>query len=190
MECKVDWVPVPVAIYAEVGLGKACQSVHTFKEFFEPRGIAPESEAEAGELSDHIPNKNGYQHMLPDGVVVGVRMSFVKGRYQAEWCLPDRRLDIPDDKAISLKFPALVNTCAVAPHRVIRLSSAARGAFLGYQTMHKFKVKRARDANDADSGAEYGIAPWNLGQLSACLLMWDIVWGKKKSYRTRRLRGR
>ena len=35
---------------------------------------------------------------------------------------------------------------------------------------------QARDASDADEGAEMGIAPWKLGNLAACILLWGVLW--------------
>ena len=39
------------------------------------------------------------------------------------------------------------------------------------------QVKTFRDNGDANNAAEYGIAPWKLGQLAAARLMWDVMWG-------------
>ena len=107
-------------------------------------------------------------------------MTLVNGRYRAERRLPNRKVDIPDDRNISLRMPEFVHRCAQSPHRQIGLTPDARGAFLSYATMYNVKVKTARDSDDADAGAEWGIAPWKLGMLSASLLLWDILWGATK----------
>ena len=73
-------------------------------------------------------------------------------------------------------MPEFVHCCAQTPHRQIALTNEALGAFMSYATMYNVKVKQARDSDDADAGAEWGIAPWKLGMLSASLLLWDILW--------------
>ena len=129
------------------------------------------------EQDQYVPNADGYEHQLPDGVWVRVRLALTEGSDQVEWCIPDRQVDVPDDRNILKKFPGFIKKCALTAHREIILSQQARGMFLSYSTFYNVKVKLARDGNDADAGAEWGIAPWKLGQLSACLLMWDMLWG-------------
>eukprot|EP00972_Heterocapsa_arctica_P028488 4190943-Heterocapsa_arctica.AAC.1 len=74
-------------------------------------------------------------------------------------------------------MPDLVRRCACCPHRVMILSDDASASFQSYNCMYNVKVKQARDSNDSDSGAEWGIAPWKLGMLAASLFLWDILWG-------------
>ena len=114
--------------------------------------------------------------MLPDGVSVHVRMELVSGKYEAQWLIPDRRIDIPDELNVMKAFPDFIKLCAKLPHRVLTMTPTARATFLSFQTLSNVRVKQARDLADADTGAEYGIAPWKLGQLSSALLMWDFLW--------------
>ena len=182
LTCQADWFPIPREIHAAVGLGNACDNVHVFKEFFEGNLFADgePDDADDADPQTHLPDATGYQHILPDGVHIRVRMTLVNGRYRSEWRLPNRKVDIPDDRNISLRMPGFVHRCAQTPHRQIGLTPDARGAFLSYATMYNIKVKTARDSDDADAGAEWGIAPWKLGMLSASLLLWDILWGVVK----------
>lgn len=181
LKCVVAWFPIPHEIIADVGLGDAGKNVHAFVHFFGDHGY-PDANSDDDSVgpSDpplHVPDADGYEHTLPDGVSINVRMRFVDGRYRMEWRIPDRKIKIPPTHDIFSHMTKFVKLCKVAPHRVIKLTTEARGVFLGYQTMYNIKVKQSRDAHDADAGAEYGIAPWKLGQLAACLLMWDILWG-------------
>ena len=179
LTCQADWIPIPREIHAAVGLGNSCDNVHVFKEFFEGNLFADgePDDADDADPQTHVPDATGYQHILPDSVHIRVRMTLVNGRYRAEWRLPNRKVDIPGDRNISLRMPGFVHQCAQTPHRQIGLTPDARGAFLSYATMYNIKVKTARDSDDADAGAEWGIAPWKLGMLSASLLLWDILWG-------------
>ena len=109
---------------------------------------------------------------------VFVRMALASGRYVAQWRLPHRDIPIPPEFDIMKRAPILVEHCSQrGPHSVLRLSDTARGRFFSYQTYYNIKVKRARDQNDADGGAEHGIGPWKLGMLAACLFLSDIMWG-------------
>jgi hypothetical protein len=182
LACKFIWVPIPTEIHSSVGLGSVCRNIHTFRDFVKCDADEEEGldDGEAPDQPIHVPSAEGHMHTLPDGVEVPIRMVLVAGRYRVEWCLPDRKVDIPDDHNIAKRMPAFIAECALMAHRKISLTDAARGAFLSYQTMYNIKVATARAANDADNGAEYGIAPWKLGQLSACLLLWDILWGVKR----------
>ena len=190
VECVVDWVPVPLEVQSIIGL-EECTSANAFQHFFAAAGIPePNGEDAAAEVLEpvdmddvdppiHIPDPRGYEHTLPDNVQTRVRMHYVSGRYRLEWQLPNRMMVIPVDKDVALRMKDFIKHGAQTPHRKITLAAEARGAFLSFQTMYNIKVKQARDANDADAGAEWGIAPWKLGQLSAALLLWDIMWGAK-----------
>jgi hypothetical protein len=177
--CNMKWVPVPPEVQSAVGLGQ-CSSVHAFVHFFNPTAAAsPRDGEDDSALPASVPDLNGFQHTLPDKVVTRVRMMYFQGRYRLEWQLPDRRLKIPDTMDISSRMQKFIKHGMQTPHRKITLSDEARDEFISFQTMYNIKVKQARDANDADSGAEHGIAPWKLGQLSAALLLWDIMWDVK-----------
>ena len=182
---KVLWVPVPSEIHAAMGLSPHCETVHTFRSHYHPEGADGGLVEEGDPWDDEpdcepfVPDQDGYEHQLPDGVWVRVRMALVDHRYQVEWCIPDRQVDIPGDRRILDRFPHFIKLCAQMPQREIVFTVGARGMFLSYQTFYNVKVKQARDKMDADAGAEFGIAPWKLGQLAACLLMWDILWGTK-----------
>jgi hypothetical protein len=174
LKCRADWFPVPNELLEDVGLG-SCGSLATFKAFFK---IAEEEDIdEGGEFQEHVPSKDGVDHVLPDLVPVCVRMSLEGGRYRLMWLLPDRQLEIPEDMQVAERFKTFLKHGAQTPHRTIEMTTAGKGAFKGYQTMYNIKVKMSRDENDPDAGAEWGIAPWKLGQLAAALLCWDIMWG-------------
>ena len=198
---KQTWVTVPDVLLDPMGLGKQCRTIAEFEEFYKsPRA---EEVAQGGEEQDPMPwdqeamegeedlaatpprrpdfvpdGGRGFPHVLPDGVTVPVRMAWSQAvnKFVVQWCLPDRLVAIPDHLDIMKKFPQLIVWCKQVPHRNILLSDEARGTFLSYQTHFNVKVKVARDANDVNLGAEYGAAPWKLGMLAACLLMWDVLW--------------
>jgi len=130
-------------------------------------------------LPPYVPDVNGCSYTLPDDVITKVRLSYSAGRYRLEWLLPDRTMEVPDNLNVFERMKKFIKHGMQTPHRVITLTHEARGAFVSFQTMYNIKVKQSRDRNDVDGGAEYGIAPWKLGQLSAALLLWDIMWDVK-----------
>lgn len=167
---------------AAVGLA-GCSSIHGFRSHVMPETMSGPDEEEIDdgdfELPVFVPDQSGHKYRLPDGVEVQLRMYYVQGRYRLEWQLPRRSVHIPEDKDPFVRMKKFIKHGMEAPHRKITLSEEARGAFMSFQTMYNIKVKQARDENDADSGAEWGIAPWKLGQFSAAILLWDIMWGVK-----------
>jgi hypothetical protein len=64
---------------------------------------------------------------------------------QVEWLLPDRRLDVPDDRNILVQLPVFLKEQIRVPHRKIVMSEEARGVFSSFQTMYNIKVKKATD---------------------------------------------
>ena len=72
---------------------------------------------------------------MPDNVEIRARMALVSGRFRAERRLPNCKVDIPDDRNISLRTPHFVHRCAQTPHRQTALTTDARGTFLSYTTM-------------------------------------------------------
>ena len=176
---KAVWAPLDNDILVDLEMSEQFKSVHAFHLHYGAATEDGEFEDMIGEapaLAKFVPWEQGVEHVLPDGVSVQVRMELVSGRYEAQWKIPDRKIDIPDELDIMKVFPEFIKQCARLPHRVLTMTPAARGTFLPLQTLANVRVKQARDLADADTGAEYGIAPWKLGQLSAALLMWDILW--------------
>ena len=84
---------------------------------------------QGSDLGKFIPGADGYEHQLPDGVWVRVRLALTDGRYDVEWCLPDRRVDVPENRNILTRFPSFLKKCALLAHRQIVLSQQARGVF-------------------------------------------------------------
>lgn len=191
VKCETIWVEVPQEIRRFVGLAEVGNTVHDFNAFFESLDLGDDGQADVGDvgqvgededpyadLAPFIPHEDGHEHVLPDGVVTWVRLALLEGAYRLQWSLPDRNITIPADRDIMQFFPDFVKLCHKHPHKPIGLTSAARGAFLSFSTMYQVRVKQARDDRDADQGAEWGIGPWKLGQISGCLLLWDLVWKK------------
>jgi len=135
VEPRANWVPVPPEIHSEVGLGTACRSAREFRTVFAGGADGDDSSEGEAEQAPYVPSRDGYPHVLPDGVEVSVRLTLTCGRYQVEWRIPDRKVDIQADRNIAAKMPEFSRLSAVVPHRKISLTPAARGAFLSYQTM-------------------------------------------------------
>ena len=180
--CASKWFDVPREIHAPIGLSQAFSSARAFNKFFEVSEDGEEEmEASGGDRPDpqFVPNCGGFVHELPDGVEVHVRMELRQGRYVPQWLLPQRDVDIPQAADIAARAPMLVEHCSqVGPHGVLEMTPEAKGRFQSYSTYYNIQVKKARDDNDPDKGAEFGIGPWKLWMLSGCLFLFDLTWGK------------
>ena len=132
--------------------------------------------AAGGDVPTYVPTSEGYAYKLPDGVTTSVRLRRVGERYVPQWAIANRKVVIPNDLNMSEMVPKLVERCSERPHRVLKLSDAARGLFMSYSTHFNILVKKARDSCDADAGAEYGISPWKLGMLAGSFFLWDVLW--------------
>ena len=75
---------------------------------------------------------------------------------QAEWCLPDRRLDIPEELDILLAAKRLVEFTAKQPHLELGFSEEARERFDSYGVMFNTRSNQLRKGADADAAAEEG----------------------------------
>ena len=48
------------------------------------------------EDAEFVPDPTGHDHILPDGVKTRVGLHLVHRHHRLEWCLPDRRLQVPE----------------------------------------------------------------------------------------------
>ena len=80
---------------------------------------------------------------------------------QAEWCLPNRRLDIPDEFDILAAAKRLVEYTKQHPHLTLEFDPSARELFDSYGVMFNTRANQLRKGADADAAAEEGITcPW------------------------------
>ena len=75
---------------------------------------------------------------------------------QVEWCLPDRRLEIPEEYDVLLAAKNLVNQTSRNAHLEIDFSDAAREQFDSYGVMFNARSNQKRKGADADAAAEEG----------------------------------
>lgn len=182
----LEWHRIPKGVIAHLQLSSILESPRSFMDFYKgsDEGMMSQDlfdhsdmEGDGPDHMEYIPNLNGFEHELPDGVQTHLRMALVGGVYIPQWALANRRVAMPEDLDIERAAERLVQKCAQVPHRVIDLSPQAQSEFVGYQTLYNIRVKVARDACDADSAAEFGTSPWKLGMIAASLYLWDIMWG-------------
>ena len=92
--CHRKWRVVPDEIRNDLNLGDHGDNVRAFTAYYapEPVGILDEFDEDTEEYfnREYIPDETGYDHVLPDGVTIGVRMRLVNNRYRLEWAVPDR----------------------------------------------------------------------------------------------------
>ena len=132
----------------------------------------------------HWPDENGLEHTLPDRCICLVRMTINDAfdHYHLEWCLPNRKIEIPEDLNIFKRCEDLVSVTAIHYNVKMQLSEEARGYFTSYQAMFSIRGSLMRTSKNASEGAEEGISPWKLGMLAACLLLWDVMWRRVAPY--------
>ena len=132
----------------------------------------------------HWPDENGFEHILPDRCICLVRMALNDSfdHYNLEWCLPNRKIDIPAELNMFTRCEDLVATTAIRFNVNMQLSEEARGYFTSYQAMFSIRGSLMRTSKNATEGAEEGISPWKLGMLAACLLLWDVMWKRVSPY--------
>ena len=130
------------------------------------------------------PEEGGLQHELPDQCICVVRMTLndTFDHYNLEWCLPNRKIEIPPELNIFTRCEDLVRTTAVHYNVKMNLSEEARWYFTSYQAMFSIRGSQPRTSKNAAEGAEEGISPWKLGMLAACLLLWDVMWRRVIPY--------
>ena len=75
---------------------------------------------------------------------------------QAEWCLPDRRLNIPEEFDILMAATRLVEHTSKHAHLELGFSDAAREQFDSYGVMFNTRSNQLRKGADADAAAEEG----------------------------------
>ena len=75
---------------------------------------------------------------------------------QVEWCLPDRRIEIPEGHDILLAAKNLVKQTSKNAHLELDFSDAAREQFDSYGVMFNTRSNQKRKGADADAAAEEG----------------------------------
>ena len=75
---------------------------------------------------------------------------------QVEWLLPDRRIEIPDDRSFVKAAEHLVGLTGPRPHQPLVFSAKARERFDSFSAAHNIKSARLRKGSNADAAAEEG----------------------------------
>ena len=108
-----------------------CTSLHLIdpQAYFFPKPhpedvVAGDDDEEYSDCEEHqrfIPDEHGVEHTMSGRVVMMVRLEFIpaKGRYVAQWYLPDRRIDIPDELCIYKASEHLVEFMKSPPNMKI-----------------------------------------------------------------------
>ena len=117
----VEWHPIPEAIWKHLGFGDGqLDSVRAFLAAFGSNNAVADSqggeEAEQEEareeefdLTEFVPDANGFDHELPDGVSTRLRMALRDGRYVPQWGLANRRKVLTTESTIQEQFKKLVD---------------------------------------------------------------------------------
>ena len=116
----------------------------------------------------HCPDEGGHEHVLPDQCICLVRMTLNDAfdHYNLEWCLPNRKIDIPQELNIFTRCEDLVRTTAVHYNVKMQLSEEARGYFTSYQAMSSIRGAQQRTSKNAAEGAGGGHISMEAGDVS------------------------
>ena len=135
-----------------------------------------------------FPDPCGWSYKLPDGVGTFLRFRKTDDLCQAEWCIANRDVEVPDEFSLELAAERLTEVFS-ADHRVLKFSSDAEQLFKSYQAYFNILVAEARRDEDIGYGAQMGACPWKLAMLSAALMLWDISWEQHDGPVERHLHG-
>ena len=177
---KVEYFEIAEVLQVHLGFGDALKNVESAMKYFEPSTSSLDEEdldahiMEAVKLP-FIPDEQGWEHELPDGVTTRVRMAWKDDKYVPEWALAVRDIDVPEGRDLYAAAGKLV-AAFQKDHCDLDFDSKAKGAFLSYAAWFQIKVKLNRDKNNSSAAAEAGAAPWKLGMLSAMIFLWDMMW--------------
>ncbi|CAK0867749.1 unnamed protein product, partial [Prorocentrum cordatum] len=177
---KVEYFEIAEVLQVHLGFGDALESLGRAMKYFEPSTSSLEEEGldaaimEAAKLP-FVPDEQGREHELPDGVATRVRMAWKGDKYVPEWALAVRDVDVPQKRDLHAAAGMLV-AAFKKDHCDMDFDSKAKGAFLSHAARFQIKVKQNRDKNNSSAAAESGAAPWKLGMLSAMIFLWDMMW--------------
>lgn len=95
----------------------------------DPDHFADEEHA-MGAVDPFVPSSEGCRHVLSDGMETHVRLAFVAGRYEMQWLLPDRKVDIPESHDLAMRFPDFCRLLRKHPHQHLKNSASSQGRLL------------------------------------------------------------
>lgn len=96
--------------------------------------------------------------------------------FEAEWQAANRNFTVPEE-CFMITAVARLTAYFSEPHQVITLTAEAESWHLSYQGAMSVQSHVVRDSGDAQAGARFGAAPWQVGILAALLLVFEIFVG-------------
>ena len=177
---KVEYFEIAEVLQVHLGFGDALKNVESAMKYFRPSTASLDGNELEAQIMEavklpYVPDEQGWEHELPDGVTTRVRMTWKDDKYVPEWALAVRDIEVPEGRDLYAAAGKLV-AAFKKEHRDMDFDSKAKGAFLSYAARFQIKVKQNRDKNNSSAAAEAGAAPWKLGMLSAMIFLWDMMW--------------
>ena len=175
------WVPLTPDVADMLGVAKEAQSTEAARaEWLDtfPGENPPGLLATQDFRGDFVPSEEGYPVRLLDGIMSRLRFRRDAGEatgFMPEWRVANRSFTVPPEFALGPAVKRVTDYFA-SPHMTLEFSDG-----LNVQS------HVAREKGDTMSGARMGAAPWQIGVLSGCLLVYEIFAG---AYPAEQLEGR
>jgi hypothetical protein len=128
---------------------------------------------------DFVPSEEGYPVRLLDGIMSRLRFRRDAGEatgFMPEWRVANRSFTVPPEFALGPAVKRVTDYFA-SPHMNLEFSEDAAQWHTSYQGGLNVQSHVAREKGDTMSGARMGAAPWQIGVLSGCLLVYEIFAG-------------
>lgn len=179
---RSKWVPLVPDVADVLGLAEGAVSPDVAKTLW--ARVKPNT-LENGEMLDGItyfPDAEGFKVTLPDGVCSQVRFKLapdgqqVSG-FEAEWQISNRDFPTPPQHDLKTCCNRLF-TYFAKPHMKLSLAADAKALFQSFMGSYNVKGHLLREKGDIHGGARLGAAPWQLGELSSMLMIFDIFCGR------------
>ena len=180
-------MPQDVPEWSWVDLDEELAEISDLKEVFgDPEAAAhaqlkrvrPDGTA-AGDhalATDYLPDAEGYEFSLPDGVPSRLRYHMRLGVPVAELRVANREFALPLAHKIA---PAALKVIErfKRPNRKLLRDEGAKQKLTSVTTLYNVKAAMASDrGNDADA-ATWGISPWKMGVIAGLLVPLDVFLG-------------
>jgi len=179
-----NWVPlvpdVAAVLQFEVGAASPEQAAKVWSRAKAPTEEAPAAECEQIGGKVYVPDAEGFEVKLPDGVATQVRFRRAPNMpngFRAEWRTANRSFPMPPEHTLEVCVPR-VTAYFAQPHLELKPSEEALAMHQSYQGAFNVKSQLERESGEVHSGAALGAAPWHLGEIASCLWVFDIFHGR------------
>ena len=139
----------------------------------------PEQGAEAlrANAEDYRPDETGYDFTLPDGVRSRLRYRRDGDKWNAEFRVGNRAIELPAEHSLK-EAAARVLNCFSSSGKTITLSAEAKKLMASLSTFASVKASIAVEEGRTTETARWGIATWKVSVLSGLIFAFDHLAGQ------------